>query len=266
MRPHTPQLDQALPRTALSMFATCTGSLELQPVGNVTEGKPESAKHHLERLTTEIRNGYDFEQPTMFNGWNRGDIFRAIPYSEREIQAAWDELVVFEHAGSTFRLSNFQLLSAWSGLIEATASNDIDICSTFSVIDAAEAAANECYPRSLFEAILRPLSAHDGTTSRDMISINRQHAVNWVGELNLQNHGADSPGMLTECWRISLPKEWRQDACEAKLEALRLQRGRRADGLGKKPVPANGSAANQKVDKKRPGARDWHEKFKRTRN
>ena len=255
-----------LPLSNLSIFASCTGTVETMKMP-LSSQHMNSAKEWLVKLVPPYN---DSSSPRSSSPISRSQLLDRVPFSQGEIEEALHEFVGFEyhteHAASMFLPSSDSCLDTWKQMIQAAEELALDLTRPFVPQDVWRETHPEDVPWGLFAAVLERVGDQSYMPDRDEIQLNETAAVNWTGILLLTKHAgslAINDDTLLREWRTLLPDQWHINPTSQDLAQLRNPAGR-IDGQSSTSTARE--VANTKEDTKRkPGARDWHKLFKKSR-
>ena len=247
----------AIPAPTTRAVASCTATLELQP----SDDSPVPALEQVLPLFDIVDGDVDARG----TGKSQAAILPHLPFSDGQCIQAWQELMAFEFAGSSFRPSARALLQVWKSMLAAAVAEGVKLDGQFLTEDLSGAVADEGYPAALAVAMLKRLSSDDQDTDGLWSCLDRAKTVSFVAKTLLEAK-QDGPNYPTadfiNTWKDSLPELWREDA------ELKTISGT-YDLPTSTTIRLKGSAAaNTKAhtsSSKPAASRKWHEKFSRAR-
>lgn len=258
--------DPSTASAALTAVAQCSATLELVAT-------MQHATSFLERLMP-MWYGMDAKGRGERDAGarSRAEIFADTPVSEREFEDAWTALCCFELGGvESYRPSSKACLKVWEKIMQSCTLNDIRLdgpgsCGNVLGIFLGGMGEGELdEPFELMQSVLKRVADAQGGVDRD-------RAVDWVGNVLLEVETEDSGGMgvkqsdFEERWKGLVLEKWRNDARlkildkktyrydprEQTIQSVSQENGgKRASGA---LAPASAVTA--------PNKRKWHEKFK----
>ncbi|KAG9194695.1 hypothetical protein G6011_04730 [Alternaria panax] len=247
-----------IPAPATRAIALCTATLEAHT-------SPASAVSLL-RDTLPIYDIVAGDVDAASNGRSKAAMFRHLPVSDGECQAAWDELMAFEADGASYQPSPNALSQVWRSINAAALAEGIRVDAQFLTNDITKAAAEEGHPPGLIDAVLAYLSTEDTDKNGPWSCLDRAKTVAFTGRTLLEGkHGADFLiADFTDTWEDRLPEAWRKDAQLGAIEGIyNLPSDTTITAKSKAATVSNGHGSLAAV---KPSARKWHEKFAKTRN
>lgn len=253
---------------AITAFATCTSTLELQDLKTLltTELKPTS-DWLAESLLVYNDSGAPYP-PSQTR--SKISVFQDIPFSDDECEEAWVNQVAFEWRGGCWLLAPDLLLDAWTRLMGYATTQNIDLASDFPASIVNEAIEDMNVPEAFSRAFLARHCKHLSYSVPDNTSINldKTATIAWVGEVLVSaptnSEKEDGVWQVVEKWQNLVPEKWRNSITTKDVLALRHKIRGVSTSLGHEEV-----LEEQINGAKRPAAtsikRNWHEKFKRSR-
>ncbi|KAF2248632.1 sister chromatid cohesion protein-like protein Dcc1 [Trematosphaeria pertusa] len=240
------------------VIASCTATLELHPA----DGAAASSLEELLPIYHVVGGEVDATE----NHKSKASIFADIALSDGQCEQAWNELVAFELAGSSYRPSASTLSHVWSSLNAAALAEGVRLESQFQTDHLAQLVEEEGYPATLAPAIFRRLAKDDQDTTGPWSSLDRTKAVSFVGKtlLEAKHGGADYlTADFLDAWKDSLPEAWRTDA-ELKTIAGAYDLPSSSTIRAKSKTAA---ATNAEITTPKPvsSTGKWHERFGKNR-
>jgi sister chromatid cohesion protein DCC1 len=243
-----------IPIPVTRAIASCAATLELHP-----------SDASAAALLREVLPVYDIvagDVDATPNGKSKDAVFDDIPLSDSQCQLGWDESVAFEHEGSSYQPSANALLSAWRSINASALAEGVKLDSQFLTNDVTRVVAEEGHPPAFVESILGRLGTDGQAKDGPWSCLDRKKTVAFTGKTLLEaKQGSDFLIVdLTDNWEDMLPDAWRKDARLSAIEGayeLPTNTTIRAKGA---TIPGGAPAAATK-----PGARNWHDKFNKTR-
>ena len=254
--------DSNLKVPSLCITSSCSGTIEaieLKDTGKIVQ-TPQS-------FLSQILPIYDTAKSSRLQKHvSKFDLFTRITYSEVELQKAWKDLAAFELDNSAYLPSRSDCLNLWTSIRSSADALSIDLTGTFSADDLwNESSLENDFSFALYTSFLLKLSADRSPTSiNGMITLDKRVTVDYIGELVILSEDAskENPsGSTLQALKSILPIAWHDQVSEetlCSLPAFHDRQEKRNTSLHAEPV--------SKTDPKRKqGARDWHEKFKRSK-
>jgi sister chromatid cohesion protein DCC1 len=247
-----------IPVPTTRAIASCTATLELHP---------SDASAIV--LLREVLPMYDIiagDVDATGNGKSKAAIFDDIPLSDAQCQAAWHDMMAFEHQEDTHQPSARALAHTWKAIIAATLAEGIKLDSQFLTDDITRIVIEEGHAPGLVTAILRHLGKEGQQNDGPWSCLDRTRTVAFAGKtlLDAKQGGNFLISDFTELWEDRLPEAWRKDAQLNAIEGayeLPTETTVRAKNLG----GGTAIAGNATAIASKPSARKWHEKFGKTR-
>lgn len=246
--------------TTLSAFSTCTGTLELLP--HAPGPKTKSPREWLVSLLPIYDIDTDYASAVAYA---KSALFDDIPFSNGELEAAWTSLVAFQTDEKCFRPSARILIELWKAMSASVGSLGTSMAGQLPC----EWLMNdvEGFPKEMTQATLRRLRSVPSSPLGASCTLDESTTGTWLGEAVLEAAKPDEralPVLLDE-WRSLVPDEWQHNVTKERLMDLDSYKAlSQAVGSDQGPV----LSSEVKPDSKRksgPAARNWHEKFKRSK-
>lgn len=247
--------DHDIPVPTTRAMATCTTTLELHPA----DGTPIELMKELLPLYDIV----DDEVDASGNGKSKDGVFRDIPFSDGQCDSAWQDMMAFEFAGSSWRPSANTLTQVWRSINQAAVADGIKLDRQFLTEDVLRAVDEDAHPAELVLAIVRQLSNENDDSNGSWSCLDRTKTVSFVGTslLDAKIGLSDYPTPdFIKSWKDCLPEVWRN---EAELKAI--------DGAYSLPSPSTirskraSETAKADAAPKAGSQRKWHERFGRAR-
>lgn len=247
-----------IPVPVTRAIASCNATLELHPTDSSAAA-----------LLKEVLPLYDVvagDVDATGNGASKAAVFDDLPLSDGQCQAGWDEVMAFEHEGSSYRPTANALSQVWRSINAAALAEGVKLGSQFLRNDITRAVAEDSHPQSFTEAILASLSNEEQDRTGPWCCLDRSKTVAFVGKVLLDaKQGNDYLiADFTDAWEDTLPEAWRKDAQLSALEGVHefsTETTIRSKNKGAATTIAGSEAANAG----KTSARKWHEKFGKTR-
>jgi len=249
--------DSEIPTEGISAIATCTATLNLDKVSD----DPTPSLKQMLRL-------YDGSRLIdSFSKRSKADIFADIPFFDAQLEAAWASLIAFEEDGVCARPATEVALKLWRSILAAATAESIDLTLQFYVDTLWKLTEEEDFPKPLFEALIKRLGAEGDFFE----SLSKADVLNWTGLALLEEQTIISGQSKMNCaelvvmWKGLVPESWRDDVRLDLIKEYIIQPTTNTVALkasaGKAPGVAPGGEK-----KAVPGARRWHEKFRKNGN
>lgn len=251
LRPSVQQpADDSLPLDALQAFATCSSTLELQPID--VGGKTRSAVQWLYDLLPAWSSSMQvsFDQTKKSSAY-----FDDVPFSHDECDAAWRQLFAFEDNDQGFRPAEKELLDLWRSLKQCT-----DVTGPFKLEDVYAAMRESDFPPGIIEAVV--LSPLTDCLQRDTFSFQEGATVSWLWKLLKSLEAADDS--IAHDLEEILPPEWHATGQDVSSKTASPNVTANLANIGVDEKTAKEARQNNTGAAKRIGKQtNWHEKFKR---
>lgn len=159
---YVPNEESGLPVEGLAAIAQCGSILEVVP----STAWPHQYLKDLLPIWKEIGD------PNMRS---KQEIFSNLPCSNGELEKAWQEMVAFEHNGSSMKPRAGMLLLLWKNILNTATAEGIDLNGPFHSaflyenLDPDDAAGQQ--PRKLFDALVARMSLQPRDDSMDAMDV-----------------------------------------------------------------------------------------------
>lgn len=257
-RPTLEAHGNAIPVPTTCAIASCSATLELQP----SDGSALASLGDVLPLYDIV----DGEVDVAGNGKSKASVFPDIPLSDGQCEHAWQEMMAFEFAGSSWRPSPNTLSQVWKSTNAAALAEGVKLDSQFLTDDVANAVAEEGYPVTLAAAILQHLASDHQDKDGPWSCLDRTKTVSFVGRYLLEAKRGRSDYLTAEfldTWKDCLPEAWRKDA---ELKAIAgVYHLPTSTTIGLKVSSITAAKDGSSSSKAAASSRKWHEKFGRAR-
>lgn len=247
-----------IPIPATRAIASCTATLELHP--------SDASAVTLLREALSVYDIVEGDVDATGNSKSKATVFEDIPLSDAQCETGWNELVAFEHEGSSYQPSGRTLSQVWASINAAALAEGVKLGSQFLRNDITRTVAEEGHPSSLVEAVLKRAATDKQDLDGPWCCLDRSRTVAFVGGIMLEGkQGSDYLiAEFTDAWEDNLPEAWRKDAQLSAIDGVcnfPTETTIRAKSKGSASTNASADAAAAT----KPSARKWHEKFGKMR-
>ena len=249
-----------------SVFARCKGTLQAAQVDY--NDCIQSVKRHVIELIPKYESRSDLARSA--GARSKKTIFANVPVSDQAIEQVWADIHAFEHQQQCFQPMPRILKDLWCSIQQAATAEGINISRKFAPEQVWEVIQDAGYPRPMFEAFIQNLSTGRDVFHRDAAILDSHRATRCIGQILVDLHSSKvndvgAQRFLEDC-KALLPEQWHSVLSIDLLKTL--DNHERILACGTDGGRLNGGTCGLNVEsdqKRKPGARDWHEKFKRTR-
>lgn len=238
--------------------------LELHPQTTDEKGKTKPTKEYLEAVLRVYSGPEDDLDDAAAKGLTKKQLFKDIPYSQRECEQAWTELIAFERHHTCWRPHSRVLLQLWNQVLEAATAEGLDISKQLGMKEIRSAIEDLAAPDEVLVAMLQYLSGGVDPRWRTR-ALDRAIVVAWTCQLVVREAQKEDavPGEdLLSTWKEALPEMWREDAS---LELLAQEREKHKQQTQSLAVSKTEDEVLNASGKRPAKGRNWHEKFKKGR-